>query len=752
MEVLVCLAQRPGELVTRDDLLDEVWGANRISQDALSHAVSEIRHALDDHHEDPCFLQTLPKRGYRLLVAPDPVAETAPSLVGGGNDGIRGGDIGLFQNLRQRGVLETGLAYLVVGWLLIQIADIVFGQLYFPQWTATFVTVLVIAGFPIALVVSWFIDIRDGRAVVDVVSPVDARRRRISRTYISVVASLAIAAVIVFVYDRSIGLPEAEPAAASATDAYLPPIAQNSIGVLPFLALDFSEESRIFANAIAEDLIDSLSRVPGLLVASRGDSFTLSPNSPSARVRERLRVAMYVEGSIHVNNSAMRVVVQLIDSESGFHVLSRTFDRDLGDYFAMRDEITELAVANVRVALPPETRAIPASVAINPEIDIYITYRRGVDALRQADVKDRIDEALQWFDAALEVDPGYAAAHAGKCDAYVKAYLWKFDPAYIDAAEQACANALALNPNLDVVYASLGDLRTATGHLDSAENAFLDALAIDPNNVAALIGLGEVYRQLQRPNEAEASLRDAIGQHPGDWSAYNALGRFYFHSGRFAEAAEQYRIMVALDDTNVRGLTNLTAALVLAEDFEAAEPVSRRALELDPSSITYSNFGLLLYNLGRYEEAVAVHRQAVASADMDYTALANLGDALWAAGSRTQSRAVFAKAEELADAALEVNPNDGFILMDLAWIKASLGKHEQARRLIDRALQTVPDDPYVHYYNGLMLNRLGDTAGALDALGSAVDLGYSTRLLSIDPYLANLQENTKFEELLRLSR
>ena len=90
--------------------------------------------------------------------------------------------------------------------------------------------------------------------------------------------------------------------------------------------------------------------------------------------------------------------------------------------------------------------------------------------------------------------------------------------------------------------------------------------------------------------------------------------------------------------------------------------------------------------------------------------------------------------------------------MDLAWIKASLGKHEQARRLIDRALQTVPDDPYVHYYNGLMLNRLGDTAGALDALGSAVDLGYSTRLLSIDPYLANLQENTKFEELLRLSR
>ena len=752
VEVLVCLARQPGELVTRESLLDEVWGADHVSQAALSHAVSDIRHALGDHPEDPHFLQTLPKRGYRLLVAPEPVTETTSSIVIGANNGVRRSDIGLLENLNQRGVLETGLAYLILGWPLIQVADIVFKQLQIPQWAGTFVTALVIAGFPIALIVSWFIEFRDGRAVLHVLSPADARRRRFSRTYVSVLSSLVMAAVIVIIYDRSIGLPQPEPPPAPVTENYLPPIEENSIGVLPFLALDSSEETRILSRAIAEDVIDSLARVQGLFVASRGDSFTLDPNSASQRVRDRLRVAVYVEGSVQIDGNAMRVVVQLIDSASGFHVLSRTFERELRDYFAMRDEIAELAVANVRVALPPETRATPTSVAGDPELGVYLSYRRGIEASRQADVKDRIDEALQWYDAALDVDPGYAAAHAGKCDIYVKAYVWKYDPAYIDAAEQACARALALNPNLDVVYASLGDLHTATGRLDSAENAFLDALVIDPRNATALIGLGEVYRRQQRPDDAEESLRSAIGLHPGDWSAYNALGTYLYRSGRFSEAAEQFRIMVALDDTNVRGHTNLATALVLAEDFEAAEPEFRRALELEPSSITYSNFGLLLYNLGRYDEAVAAHQQAIELEGMDYTALSNYGDALWAAGSRTQSRAAFVQAEELAVKALEVNPSDGFILMDLAWIKTSLGKREEARQLIDRALQMVPDDPYLHYYHGLILNRHGEAADALGALETAVNLGYSTRLLSIDPYLANLREDKKFQELIRPSK
>jgi TolB-like protein len=192
----------------------------------------------------------------------------------------------------------------------------------------------------------------------------------------SVVGALAIAAVVVFVYDQSIGLPQEEPAGSQALfETTLAPVQENSIAVLPLLALDTSAETTIFANGLADDVITRLSRIPGLKVASRGDSFTLDPNSPSAKVRERLRVAQYVEGSVQIEGDRMRVVVQLIDSESGFHIMSRSFDRLLDNYFDMRDEITELVVANLRVMLPPDTRALAIAGAGDPDIDVYILYR-----------------------------------------------------------------------------------------------------------------------------------------------------------------------------------------------------------------------------------------------------------------------------------------------------------------------------------------------------------------------------------------
>ena len=147
--------------------------------------------------------------------------------------------------------------------------------------------------------------------MLDEPTPRDDSRRRFSRTYISVVSALAIAAVAVFIYDQSIGLPVESPPTviAAEPDAALPPVLDNSIAVLPFVNLDGSEETQVFANGLVDDVITRLSRVPGLLVSSRGDAFTLEPNSPSGRVRERLRVAMYLEGSVQGSGDELRVIV-----------------------------------------------------------------------------------------------------------------------------------------------------------------------------------------------------------------------------------------------------------------------------------------------------------------------------------------------------------------------------------------------------------------------------------------------------------
>jgi tetratricopeptide (TPR) repeat protein/DNA-binding winged helix-turn-helix (wHTH) protein len=750
IEVLLCLAQSPGKLVTREALLARVWGTGKGSQETLSHSISEIRHALGDHPENPIYLQTLPRRGYRLVVSPEPRSVRNSSVVLGLNDRPTPADIGLFENLKRRGVIETGVAYLLSGWLLIQIADIVFEQLHLPQWTGTFVTVLVIAGFPIAIVLSWFLEFRDGQAFVHDVSAVAARRRRFSRTYLSVVGALGIAAIIVYIYDRNIGLPtSSEPVAIVPEGPHveLPPIVENSLAVLPFLNLDGSNETRIFADGLMDDLITQASRIPGLRIPSRGDSSTLAPNSPSQLVRDRLRVETYIEGSVEMSAERIRVIVQMIESETGHHVLSRKFDRPREDFFNIRDEITDLIIANIRVALPQKLRVSSLKMAEDPSLNAYVLYRRGIDTQRQPESIDTITSALGWFDAALNIDPEYAAAHAGRCNAYVSGYRVADDASFIDKAQSACAKALALNPNLDIVHTALGDLYRSTGQYLEAEAAYLRAIANDPSSFGALSGLGETYQALNRLDDAESSLRKAVDIHPGNVVAYHKFGTFLFRNGRYADAARQFEFVVALEPEDTLGFSNLASAYMLQGFFPMALATFQKAIDIAPIENAHGNLGMLHYYMGDLDAAIENHLEAVRLAPNDYFPRSNLGDALWAAGRKNDAQRAFEKADRLANEALLVNPNDPFTLMDLAWIKTSLGEDVEARRLINRALDLIPGDPYVHYINGLILNRHRDIEGAVAAFEIAVESGYPEALLADDPNISNLRQGGYLKDI-----
>jgi tetratricopeptide (TPR) repeat protein/TolB-like protein len=752
-EVLMCLASQPGQLVTHAELLECAWGKDRGSREALSHAVSEIRHALNDNKDDPKFIQTLPRRGYRLLVTPSAADGDTGTIVLGSGNGASPDEFGLFENLKQRGVLETGLAYLILGWLLIQVADIVFDQLLLPRWAGTFVTVLVIAGFPIALALSWFLEIRDGNAVLDQLSPRDARRRRFSRTYTSVVSALAIAAIAVFVYDQSIGLPvEDTPGPPMARpDPALPPVEENSIAVLPLLNIDGSEKTQVFANGLVDDVITRLSRVPGLLVSSRGDSYTLAPNSPSEKVRERLRVAMYLEGSVESSGDKLRIIVQLINSETGFHMLSRSFDRPLSDFFDIRDEITELMVANIRVALPPDELGTYLDTVGDPSLDTYLLYRQGVDALQLPATNETIATALDWFAQALEQDPDYAAAHAGRCTALIRSYSMTDDSARVADAERACGRALQLNSNLDVVHTALGNLFRQTGRNAESEIAFHAALQINEKNVEALNGLGRTYLVQGDLDAAESMIRKAIGLRPGDWESYNNLGALFYRSGRYSEAAEQFRYVIGLNRTNYVSYTNLGSASMLSGDFDKAISAYKAALELERHATTYSSLGLAYYYTQRLDQAIAAHRMAIELSPDDHLAWSNLGDTLWAAGRESDSRKAFENARARAASGLEVNADDAFLLMDMAWILTMLDETGAARKAIDHAHE-LSDDPYVSYIDGLMHLREGDRDRAIAALADAVEKGHSATMMAVEPHLATLRDDEDFRELTGMSQ
>ncbi len=748
IEILLCLAKQPRILVSRDELLRQVWGDGNGTHELLSHAVGEIRHVFGDHADNPVFIQTVPKRGYRLLVEPKPVqsqsrvaAATQPS------DGSA--PVPFWKALMKHGVVQAGFAYLVIGWLLIQVADAMFPNLGLPPWATPFVTFLVVGGFPVVVVLAWFLEIADGRMIRDRGGQAGGLLQGLERNYLAIIAAYAIAGLGAGVYQFTIGFSVPQDGTVSVADAPAPliPIEPNSIAVLRFLNIDGSDTTQVFSDGLAEDVLDRLARLPGMRVSSRGDAWSLPPNASSDVVRRRLRVAYFLEGSVRLIEDSLRVVVQLIDSENGFHIVSRSFDRHLQDFMAVQTEITDLTIANLRVALPEDTQMLMASSHEDANLNAYVLYRRGKDILEQPHTAEVLLEANSLFEQALELDTGYAAAHAGLCASYSAFYDISNDAADIDAAEQACAAALTANSRLHMVHTALGRLYLASGRTADAEIAYSNALQINEQDVPALQGLATVYRRQQRNDEAEQLLHHAIDLQPGNWISINRLGNFLFSLGRYAEAADQHRKNVYLDPGNWVTLGNLGGALMMAGDFAAALPAIEQSLEIEINQTIYANLGIIYYYLGEFDESVAIYRKVIElSPNSNYVWL-NLGDALHFAGDEAGARQAYQKTVELSQSSLSVNPSDPETLYTLAWATAMTGNLGGAREYMNRSIDISSDDPYTHYYDALLKAKAGDVDAAVDAIMIAVEMGYPLKMLAAEPFLQDLTGNDRYRAL-----
>jgi Tfp pilus assembly protein PilF len=449
-----------------------------------------------------------------------------------------------------------------------------------------------------------------------------------------------------------------------------------------------------------------------------------------------------------VVGETLRVIVNLINTETGFPVVSRSFDHELEDFFAVQNEITSLTVANLRVALPTDTQVPSAAVSESPKLDAYVLYQRGMDALYKPMTRATIADALDAFEASLSLDTDYAAAHAGRCLTYAQGYRVVKDPSYIDAAEASCQRALGLNANLNVVHNALGELHSERGNYEVAETDFERALAINPSSVSSLIGLGDVYARQGRPREAENMFKQAVALQPGSWDAYNAYGGFLFNGGQYEQAAEQYREIVSLDGDNLAGWNNLGASLTLSGQFAEALLAYQRSIAIEPTQTSYSNLGMLHYYLGQIDEAAAALNRAAEIAPNEYLTWSNLGDVLSFSATPQTAREAFAKAEQLAEQQRRVNSRDADTMIDLAWIKAMLDRPAEATELVAGALEIAPSDPRVHYINALILARQGEAAAAIRSLEMAAEMGYSLTLIAAEPHLSQLRGERRYQELI----
>ena len=591
-EVLLCLACRSGEIVTHDELLEKVWTNGNGSREALSHAIGEIRRSLHDHYDNPRFIQTLPTHGYRLVV--DPVLKNDPYMPVGHHapNGPR-----WWQALLRHGVVQAAIAYLFSGWLLIQVADATEDVLPLLWWSKKFVVFTVLIGLPVLLALSWFLEFYEGRLRADNGKQSGGLFQGLERNYVAIFIAYGIGAVgaisSAMLFDLELTKPSAPEVIATASGA--PPIAENSVAVLRLATFDTDPETRAFSDGLSEDILDGLARVPGLAVPSRGDSWSLPEHASSEEIRRRLRVAHYIEGSVRFLDDKLRVVVQFIDSDTGIHRFSRDFEIDITSIGEMQREVTQLVVANLKLAVDQETIDTGSYATAPADRDAYRLFMLGREAAGRLHTVDNLEEAIARFNEALAIDADYPAAHAGLCGARVSLYELREEMSDIALADAACARAMSIAPQLPVVLNSVARLYGQTDRTADAERLYESVLKVNEQDATALQGLADIRRREQHFEEAEQLMRRAIEVQPGNWQAINSLGNMYFRMGRYADASDEYRKVVFLDPDNFVVLGNLAATSMTHGDFVGARDALLAATEIEENPTHVANLAIAWY-------------------------------------------------------------------------------------------------------------------------------------------------------------
>ena len=488
-----------------------------------------------------------------------------------------------FAELRRRKVFRVAFAYLVVAWLLIQVADATFEPLGLPAVALRFVIVAAILGFPLACALAWAFDVTPQ------------------------------------------GIERTPPAAAAAVQLPVPAQAAEaapavSVAVLPFADLSPARDQEYFCDGIAEEIINSLCCVRGLRVASRTSAFQFRGRNEDVReIGRQLGVDAVLEGSVRKAGERVRITAQLIDCADGYHHWSESFDRNLDDVFAIQTEIARKLVQALSLTLTRQENALLERGG-TANAEAYDVYLRGQASLREH-TDSSLPRAAVLFRQAIERDPAFAQAHAGLANAIAIKGQWQLDltAAEFEEAIRASQRALDLQPQMPEAWLATATLLSMQGRADEAARAFESALSLNPGSYEAnylyarhCFSRGELERAAEL-FEAAQRLR------PDDYQplcmlqgALDRLGRKGEERavGERAMAAIDARLQVEPEDGRALQLGAVQAAK-LGLDAKARD-LAERALKARPGDFsTAYNLACAYSVLGDRARALQLLDEAV---------------------------------------------------------------------------------------------------------------------------------------------
>ncbi len=423
-----------------------------------------------------------------------------------------------FGELRRRNVYRVAVAYAVVGWLIIQIAAQIFPVLEIPKWCVRLVVILLLLGFPIAMILAWAYELTpEGIKRTEDVVPTEAARRPVTQRLNVTIIAVLVCAVAFLIWQRYYSSPSAAA------------IPEKSIAVLPFENFSDDKENAFFADGIQDDILTSLAKIHDLKVISRTSVMpyraVTKKNLP--QIAQALGVANILEGSVRRGGNRVVVSVQLIDARNDRHIWAKRYDRPLADSLGLQGELASEIATELRATLSPEEKGlVETKPTENPDAYVLYLKARGYESNPDRLYEDfKLAEGL--YSEAIQHDPSFALARARLAATLARIYHW-FAPSeeLKTRIKQTAEKALESKPDLGEGHLALGlYYYWVEANYDRALEQLRLAAAALPNDSEIGYVSAAIRRRQGKWSENPPMGSSTIGRSPGRCTIASSCSR-----------------------------------------------------------------------------------------------------------------------------------------------------------------------------------------------------------------------------------